>query len=97
MDAEYQPSQTSRTRKSFKKKIQILKEKTIVENHKKWSWGEHKKYMRFLAKNKLKFLDSDKTKRHRIFNKMAIYLNTRTARQCRTHHQKMLFKHKKIE
>ncbi len=97
MDADYKPLQRIHARKSFQRKVELLKEKAIVKNHHKWSPEENIKYIRFLIKNKQKFFDSDKTKRYRIFNKMAIYLRTRNATQCRTHHQKMLLKYKTLE
>ncbi len=97
MDADYKPLQRIRARKSFSRKVELLKEKSIVENHHKWSTEENIKYVKFLAKNKQKFVGQDKTKRYRIFNKMALHLKTRNATQCRTHHQKMLLKYKTLE
>ena len=37
LDADYKPLQTRRAKKSFLRKVELLKEKAIVENYHKWS------------------------------------------------------------
>ncbi len=63
----------------------------------KWSQIENHKYITFIQKNRSSIDNQDKSKRSRIFNKMALYIKTRNPIQCRSHHQKLLKYYKTIE
>ena len=56
----------------------------------KWNTQEQMLYKRFLEDNLDHFVDKSVRKSQKVFLKMSKIIPTRTAEQCRTHHQKML-------
>ena len=57
-------------------------------NSGRWSLSENKSYLKFLLNNKDQFATKYLRKSNQIFCAMAKNFPSRTADQCRTHHQK---------
>lgn len=57
--------------------------------HGRWSLDENKKYHWFLEINFPHFINRHMRRMDKIFKLMEIFLGTRQAEQCRSHHQKM--------
>lgn len=63
----------------------------------KWSVKEQKLYVRFLEENVLEIKTKLSRKANKIFKKMSEVVQTRTADQCRSHHQKIINYHGQVE
>ncbi len=57
-----------------------------VKGH--WSFLEKKLYHLFLEKYHAHFLQKQMRRTDKVFKKMALFIGTRAADQCRSHHQK---------
>lgn len=53
-----------------------------------WTNKEHRLYLQFIESHKEIMSDSDQKKMNKIFKQMSDFLKTRSASQCRSHHQK---------
>lgn len=53
---------------------------------------EHKRYYDFINANDCLLQKNDRRRYDKVFMLMSKYIGTRTADQCRTHHQKLLSK-----
>lgn len=56
----------------------------------KWTKNEQKAYIEFLIDNKEEMSSKLARKSQKVFLKMSLLVKTRTADQCRSHHQKIL-------
>lgn len=59
-----------------------------------WSAQERKRYHWFLEIHHLHYLRKELRRTDKIFKSMAVFVGTRAADQCRSHHQKMEKKHR---
>lgn len=84
---------TPRLSLNQKKVIRRARE-LIGKNKGRWDVEEHKKYYDFIKTNSNLFLNNDRRRYDKVFMVMSKYVKTRTADQCRTHHQKLLTKFK---
>ena len=68
-----------------------MKEGINSEDRKKGHWSnvENKRYHWFLEIYHNHFIVKEKRRLDKIFKTMAIFIGTREAEQCRSHHQKM--------
>ena len=63
-----------------------------------WTLTEHKKYIDFLIKKRSLFnLSMKEKKKVKMHVLMYNYILTKNAKQCRSHHQKMISKYSTIE
>ncbi|CAD8206038.1 unnamed protein product [Paramecium octaurelia] len=69
-----------------KKKKKSTKSKFFKKGH--WTNKEHRLYLQFIESHKEIMSDSDQKKLNKIFKQMSDFLKTRSASQCRSHHQK---------
>jgi hypothetical protein len=80
-------------RLSLNQKKVIRRARELVGKNKgRWSLEEHKKYYDFIKTNRNLLLKNDRRRFNKVFMVMSNYVKTRTADQCRTHHQKLLTK-----
>lgn len=54
-------------------------------------------YVDFLEENKYMFLNKESRRSNKVFRLISEKIRTRTIHQVKSHHQKMLKKHKNIE
>ena len=54
-----------------------------------WAVEENKRYHWFLEVHNHHFLNKHMRRMDKIFKSMAVFVGTREAEQCRSHHQKM--------
>ncbi|CAD8044993.1 unnamed protein product [Paramecium primaurelia] len=69
-----------------KKKKKSKKSKSFKKGH--WTNKEHRLYEQFILNHKDIMSDSDQKKMKQIFKKMSDFIKSRSASQCRSHHQK---------
>ncbi|CAD8179740.1 unnamed protein product [Paramecium octaurelia] len=69
-----------------KKKKKSKKSKNFKKGH--WTNKEHRLYQQFIENNQEIMSDSDQKKMKQIFKKMSDLIKSRSASQCRSHHQK---------
>ena len=63
-----------------------------------WTQHEHHMYINFLTKKShLLSLSLNDKKKAQPLRKMAEFIGSKDARQCRSHHQKMMKRHKSID
>ena len=90
--------ENSREKPKQKKRYQRSFKDVDSENSYHWTLAEHKKYIDFLIKKRslfnLSVKEKKKVKMHVLMYK---YILTKNAKQCRSHHQKMLSKYSTIE
>ena len=68
--------------------------------YKRWTDEENKLYAKFILDQESEGnIETNFSKRlpHKFFHKMASAIKTKTHRQCKTHHQKMMLIHNYIE
>jgi adenylate kinase family enzyme len=63
----------------------------------KWSSREQRLYIQFLQENSLEIETKLSRKANKIFKKMSQVIKTRTADQCRSHHQKIINYHETVD
>ena len=63
----------------------------------KWTKIEQKAYILFLEENKQEMGSKSSRKSQKVFLKMSLLVKTRSPDQCRSHHQKVLKYHGKID
>lgn len=80
-------------RKEGKKRSESNSERKIGH----WSYNENKRYHWFLEIYNHHFINKHLRRTDKIFKTMEIFLGTREAEQCRSHHQKMEKKHKTFQ
>ena len=84
---------TKKTRTDVWKPTQSRK---IEQYH--WSKAEHELYLMFLRKNKKLFsLSLERRKVIKPHVLMGEYISTKSSKQCRSHHQKMMIKYETID
>lgn len=54
-------------------------------------------YVQFLETNIVNFNDEWSRRSYQVFSKLSNLIKTKTQKQCKGHHQKILFGHKTIE
>jgi hypothetical protein len=82
-------------RLSLNQKKVIRRARELVGKNKgRWSVEEHKKYHDFIKMNRNLLIKNDRRRYDKVFMMMSNCVKTRTADQCRTHHQKLLNKFK---
>jgi len=62
----------------------------------KWTDKEQNSYISFLKTNMLQMVDKLLRKSRKVFLNMSNTIQTRTADQCRSHHQKLIFYHSTV-
>ncbi|CAK57080.1 unnamed protein product (macronuclear) [Paramecium tetraurelia] len=72
------------TKSKFFKKGMLL----VLTEKGHWTNKEHRLYIQFIESHKEIMSDSDQKKMNKIFKQMSDFLKTRSASQCRSHHQK---------
>lgn len=63
------------------------------KNKGRWSYQERREYYVFLKIYSQFFVSKEHRRNDKVFRMMANHVQTRTPDQCRTHHQKLEFKH----
>ncbi len=71
-----------------------INKKKITEGG--WSLDENKIYLEFLIENHSDFQSEILRRKSRVFYRISKLLKKRTPDQCRSHHQKLLTKHKGV-
>ncbi|CAD8206362.1 unnamed protein product [Paramecium pentaurelia] len=69
-----------------RKKKKFNKSKFFKKGH--WTNKEHRLYLQFIESHIEIMSDSDQKKMNKIFKQMSDFIKTRSASQCRSHHQK---------
>jgi hypothetical protein len=67
------------------------------EGRGKWSATEQRHYVSFLENNLSEMKSRAARKSQKVFLQMSRLVRTRTAEQCRSHHQKVLKSHETVE
>lgn len=67
------------------------------EGRGKWSATEQRHYVSFLEDNLSEMKSRAARKSQKVFLQMSRLVRTRTAEQCRSHHQKVLKSHETVE
>lgn len=68
----------------------------IGKNKGRWSQEEQRQYYEFLKDNLGYFENKDNRRYDKVFKMMSSKIRTRTSDQCRTHHQKLEARYKKL-
>ncbi|CAD8124230.1 unnamed protein product [Paramecium sonneborni] len=83
---QYGISKTSGTKLNKWKKKKNKKSKIFKKGH--WTNKEQRLYQQFIEDHKEIMSDSDQKKMQKIFKQMSDFIKSRSASQCRSHHQK---------
>lgn len=62
-----------------------------------WNINEMKAYLKFITRFESHFKDKATRKKKKIFHRMSNFIKSRTAEQCRSHHQKLEIKYETHE
>ena len=73
------------------------KEKERLQGKGKWTREEQRAYIQFIRENMSEMETKLMRKSRKVFLNMSKLVRTRTADQCRSHHQKILLYHKSLE
>lgn len=73
------------------------KEKERLQGKGKWTREEQRAYIQFIRENMAEMETKLMRKSRKVFLNMSKLVRTRTADQCRSHHQKILLYHKGLE
>ena len=68
----------------------------VGKNKGRWTAEERREYYVFLKIYEQFFVSKEHRRNDKVFRMMANHVRTRTPDQCRTHHQKLEFKHFKL-
>ena len=68
----------------------------VGKNKGRWTGEERREYYVFLKIYEQFFVSKEHRRNDKVFRMMANHVSTRTPDQCRTHHQKLEFKHFKL-
>lgn len=78
------------------KKHRNMDEANINQKFGHWTLDENKRYHWFLEIHNKHFFNKHMRRTDKIFKTMALFVGSREAEQCRSHHQKMEKKHRTI-
>ena len=79
--------QSQRRNPALKQEPELSEQKNILKGH--WSSEQNKYYHWFLQLHSGHFIQKHMRRTDKIFKSMALFISTRQAEQCRSHHQKM--------
>lgn len=67
-----------------------------TQNRVKWTFEENKRYCLFLSQNLIIFDSEELRKKNRIFSLLSAFMKTRLTSQVKSHHQKMMKRHRDV-
>ena len=62
----------------------------------RWTEEENFLYAQFLENNRFKFKSEFERRKYQVFTQLSSVLKSKTQKQCKSHHQKMMFKYHNI-
>jgi transketolase len=98
LESEHRNGSSSAEKLDSEELERVAAKAKAKESRSHWRESEQRKYVNYLVENRKHFQLSVREKKARgVHTKMSQLLKSRTASQCRSHHQKMLHKFGSIE